>query len=145
MPFGKYKGQTVEEVLHTNPGYLEWICENFTEGKVKKAAMEALASLKPSIQKKQTDVPSRMRISLIRDNSKFYNGILFVELTQDLLADFEELHEACRTLDPVSGMWFVPVSLLGDIIERFPQSEIDGELQYSVAWTEPTKLARGRY
>jgi hypothetical protein len=142
MPFGKYKGQTVEEVLHTNPGYLEWICDNFTEGKIKKAAIEALASLKPSVVKKQTDVPSRMRISLVRDNSKFYNGILFVELTPDLLADFEELHEACRMLDPATGQWFVPVVILGDILERFPQAEVTGELKFDVAWTAPLKLAR---
>jgi hypothetical protein len=133
----------VEEVLHENPSYLEWIVENFSEGKVKKAAIEALTSLKPSPSKKQDCAQSRMRISLIRDNSKFHNGILFVELTPDLLDYFCELHEACRELDPVSGMWLVPVAVLGDIIERFPVAELVGELRYDVAWTEPVKLARG--
>jgi hypothetical protein len=42
LPFGKFKGRTLREIMHEEPGYLCWFYDTVEDQQDIKAAMEAL-------------------------------------------------------------------------------------------------------
>lgn len=48
MPFGKYRGKTVSEVLEQDPSYLRWFCDCVDGNEVLKLAIRALPGFKES-------------------------------------------------------------------------------------------------
>lgn len=42
MPFGKYKGETISDIIETDPGYAEWAADNMENDKIRERFVKAL-------------------------------------------------------------------------------------------------------
>lgn len=145
MPFGKHKGKTIGEIAKKEPGYIVWMYQNITDGTCKRAAGAAIKELTSNNvhSRERPDIPESMKIKLIRDTDLLPNGMLAIKVSgRDTTASFEELNDYCRAWDVDNEWWCVPVTLLGDILDRFPDARLYGELKGIVDWTEPISFER---
>jgi hypothetical protein len=137
MPFGKHKGLTFEEVAKKDAKYIHWMYSTFDAGPLKNTAAEALnhiMGVRKVVSEKPEDI--FVKIKLLDETAKYPNGILAVRVGgAELQESFAELHPTCRVWDVARRFWLVPVPLLGDILERYPQAKVYGLLNYLLAWT----------
>ena len=46
MPFGKYQGQTLEEIYIEDKGYIEWLVDNMENDRIRESAEQCLEEMK---------------------------------------------------------------------------------------------------
>jgi len=112
MPFGKYKGMSLEDVYHTDPGYITWIANKFDNGYIKDCAMN-LINGKP-IQKEELEMSLKGGKILIKSPFAYKDRI-------------KELPE--RKWNADIKMWECPLSVLRAVISVFPEAKLSVELK----------------
>jgi len=112
MPFGKYSGMSLDDVFHTDPGYINWIANKFDKGYIKECAMN-LVNGKP-IQKEELEMSLKGGKILIKSPFAYKDRI-------------KELPE--RKWNPDLKVWECPLSVLRAVISVFPEAKLSVELK----------------
>jgi hypothetical protein len=55
LDFGKYKGQTIQQVMKADPNYLHWALQNISDFKLNKNALLLLPAFKPTTPRRGQD------------------------------------------------------------------------------------------
>ena len=157
MPFGKHRGTKMGDIADVDPGYIVWMSENLSDGNVKKIALEAIKALTGGMvaQRSSKGAIEYVKIKLLREvpaiwlpilkeSVTYPFGILAIQVSGlESTRKFDELSEYCRLWDVEGEFWRVPLPLLGDMLLRFPDARLYGELKEIVEWTPPEPLERG--
>jgi hypothetical protein len=85
IPFGKYKGKKIKDIIKQDPQYLYWACENISCFALTTEAQEALPE-------KEIKTPRGLRIGICDNFGRFLKGGPIGEYAQ-LALDSEPLFE----------------------------------------------------
>lgn len=123
MPFGKYKGMTLDQVFQNDPNYIRWIAKEFDAGYIKECAQK-LINHQPI--EKET-----LQLSL-------KNGKILIKSPFSYKDKIKELPE--RHWNPDLKVWECPLSVLRTITTTFPEAiltdEIKNELNKMISISE---------
>jgi SWI/SNF-related matrix-associated actin-dependent regulator of chromatin subfamily A-like protein 1 len=115
MPFGKYKGLSLDDVFHTDPGYINWIAKKFDNGYIKDCAMN-LINGKP-IEKEKLEMSLK-------------NGKILIKSPFEYKDRIKELPE--RKWNADIKMWECPLSVLRAVTTTFPEAILSIELKHEL-------------